>query len=372
MSEHERKEPIAFDEIELKSDTPIQRMEKPPIKRGQPKPARSFLTILLFLLFCIGGAAAWYFFDQHRQLELRYNSLLEEQDSTRLNLNTTAGTLEEAHASINALTKDLDASKKENEELSKKNKTLNNSLQAKNKENKTLRQEVDRGKASLSKANESNKNLTARKAELEKSYAQLEQSSNSKISSLETSIEQKDNQYRTDAEAWSATRNSLQQNLQKMTAEKERIQRQFEDESSASLEIIKAQSALKQNNTKLESEVRKLSAELKTARTKINALENVQNGDLVPYSEEVTPGEVRYREPLPDGEKIPRKIGQVAIQVLVNEVGSVEKAFILPGQLLEANLARALTQSIYKWKFTPPSYRKIRVKTWQTVLVTAE
>ncbi len=372
MNENEPKEPIAFDEIVLKSDAPIQREEKPPVKRGQPKPRRSGLAVLFFILFLGAGAGAWYFYDQHRQLEVAFNNLLQEQDSTRLNLNETAGTLEEAHASITLLNKDLASAKKENETLASKNKNLDNTVAKNNKEIKALRTEIDKRKAEQSKTNEKLKDLENSKAALQKSFTQLEQRSSSEIKSLETRLQEKESQYQADADAWNKSRNTLQQNLQKANEEKERIQRQFDDESKASLKIIQEQASLKENGARLESEVRKLKAELKAAQTKVNALENVQPGDLVPYSEEIKIGDIRYREPLAEGVKIPRKTGQVAIQVLINEVGSVEKAFIIPDQLLEADLSRALIQSIYKWKFTPPTYRNIRVKTWQTVLVKSE
>ena len=101
-------------------------------------------------------------------------------------------------------------------------------------------------------------------------------------------------------------------------------------------------------------------------------LKEVSFGELVPFSENVVPGKITYREPFPDGVKIPRKLGAVVVQALITEVGSVEKAFILPGQELDASAAAGLLRAIYKWKFTPPTLGQVRVKTWQPLLVRPE
>ena len=55
--------------------------------------------------------------------------------------------------------------------------------------------------------------------------------------------------------------------------------------------------------------------------------------------------------------------------MLINEVGAVEKAFIVPGQAIDRNVARLIIDHVKNCKFSPPTLEGVRVKTWQPILV---
>ena len=375
MNEEKPEEQLSFDEMELHSDVHVGRQEKPPAQRREKTTSSkgSPLLAILFGLLALGaGAGAWYFYDLHKGLEMRYSALIKEQDSTRLNLSETAGTLDEANAQIVTFKKMLGAQEKKNEDLTNQNKVLNADIASRDKEIKNLKSRNDKSAKDLKNTRASLNRATSERNQARKELADLKTSSSEQIAALETTAQEMETAHTEARSSWDTNRRRLEKESGDAKAEVKRLQDQFEEESQASLAIIREKNQLQQERTQLQQDIRKKNSELASARKRIKALENVDVGELVPYSEEITGGQVSYREPLPDGAKVPRKIGQVALQVLVTEVGSVEKAFIIPGQELEADLSRALIQSVYKWKFSPPTYRQTRVKTWLTVLVKSE
>ncbi len=362
---------LDFDEIQLKSDIPVRRAERPPVKRVQVKSKR-WPLVLLTLLALAGAGVAGYLYLELEKAKITNRELLQKEETTVSNLKNTAGTLEEARVKILRLEGELKKANQANQKLEKSNADLS----AAKKENEgqianqksalaDVQKKLQVSEQRLKQVNKARDNLQSELDRVEKTYGE-------RVEALETQLADSRAQYQSQTTRFEEETRTLQNQLARVKRDRDRFKQQFEDESSASLRIIQEQADLKEKNANLESEVRGLKARLADADRRIRGLEEVGLGDLVPFSEEVSPGQVNYREPLPDGLKIPRRLSPVVVQVLVSEVGSVEKAFIVPGQALDAELARAVSQSIYKWKFSPPTYRNTRVKTWQPVWITSE
>ena len=373
MSEHEPnpRPSVSFDEMELHTDQ-IHRPDKPPIKRGKPKSGNKALLFLLFILFAAASTAAWYFFDAHRKLERAHNMLLQEGEHTKTDLTKTVGTLEEARVQLAKYEAELKKSRALNQRLTAENKKLEETAQKNGDEAKNLKSRLDRGDKELGDAKNRVAQVVKQRDNLKDNLEKLTLETDQKIGDLEKKLADQDADFKTRSEALTQSRDELNRQLAQMKREKERIEKQFTDESEASLRIIQEQSQLRTENANLNTEVKRLRSELTATQKKVTETRDVQVGELVAFSDEIEPAKIRYREPFSDGAKIPKRIGRVAVQALINEVGAIDKAFIIPGQELEGALAQAIVTSIYKWKFTPPSYRGVRVKTWQTILVESE
>ncbi len=357
--------------MELHADIPINHMEKPPIKRGAPpKAGRGLLIFLLLILTLSACGAGWYYYDRYEKLHIRYLDLLQKGESTKLDFSSTASSLDEANIRLAQFKRELGKVKGENQQFSGKNKALNKSVTKKDRELAKLKKNVQQGKRNLSKANDRLAQTKRERDQARSALADMEKDSTQRIQTLESELQDTKDRFRTQVDTLTGERNELRQSLNRAVREKDNIQKQFQDESQASLRIIQDRSRLKRENERLLSDLEKVRTQLTALQKRTTDLENVKLGDLVPYSDEITPAQVSYRDP--EGLKIPKKVGRVALQVLVTEVGSVEKAFIIPGQTIDGQLARTIIQSVYKWKFTPPTYKQVRVKTWQTVLVTPE
>lgn len=371
-----QQEPLSFDEMTLQGDINIHRRDLTPPKRRKLKekdrngsPAWVPALLIVLLLASLGYSAFLYM--EREKLANSYASLVEERENVRRNLSSTANTLEEANERLAGLEAELEKKTQESERAAQRGRQLNNALQQSEQREKTLQtqlQGVNKEKNDLSQqlgqmrserdqALQSGEKMAADHASQSAEYQ-------TQITQLETDLKQK-------TEDWQRERSALSANQSRLENELNQTKARFQEESNASLSIIREKGALETENASLKQELTQMRGDLAKARARAAAAEEVNTGDLVAYSEEIKAAEVTYREPLSDI-RIPRRLGAVALQVLITETGAVEKVFIVPGQALEAEVAAGLVQNMYQWKFTPPVYRQTRVKTWQTVLVGQE
>lgn len=384
-----QKENLSFDQIELHSDIDVHSKQPPPHRNQNEqvssRPSRLPL-ILMVLLFLAASGLAGYFYLEHRKLAQELVELAEKAASTSNNLSQTRailestkseasnkqGSLQSAQTSIETLQAELASAKRENSSQKQKLLDLERQLIAKDKKLKTSKQAKTaadkKARTSQRKLEDSSKQLSDAREQATKAAMLADDKQAELIGQLD--------QLRAEQIAQNATSRDREQKLQ---AELERqtnklglLERQFKDESSASREILMETSHLRRENTGLTDQLRKLKQDHKDIQDKLTRLETVDFGDLVPFSESIKVATVRYREPLPDGVKIPKKLGKAVMNVLVNEFGNVEKAMLMPGQVVDATLSAALARTIYKWKFTPPTLNGVRVKTWQPMMIFPE
>ena len=375
MTDKDREE-LSFDEMELHGDVTIRKQappkaDKPPRRRGGGG-GHNALIFVLVLVVVGAGMAIWYYHGKLQALRAQFDKLANENAGTSNSLVSAATSLEEANVQLSRLRPALEKAQNENKELTGQKADLEGKLAKKEDELKKAKKDTSGVRSELNKSKKRVTSLTSERNKLRKEKADAEKAATEKIDGLTADLESQRALLVENQSAWNSERNDLNSKIRKSENELKKVRKSFEEEAQASLQVLKNQSQLEATKKRLEKKVSGLESELSRAKDRVARLENVDFGDMVPYSDQLVPGEVRFREPLPDGIKIPRKLGAVALQVLVTEVGSVEKAFIIPGQPLEAELASALSKSIYKWKFSPPELDRVRVKTWQTVVVRAE
>ncbi|MCB1050090.1 MAG: hypothetical protein KDC71_05770 [Acidobacteria bacterium] len=351
-----------LDEVELHSDVQIHRApeSEPPPHRGHNIPVWIWILIVLLL-----GGLGWFIY-QTQELKGQLHAIEAGKAEVDTTLTQKETDLDKANQVIIDLQKqvaglktDGDKSKKQAQSLEKELKTSQSSLTDKDKKLAEVEKDLNASKKAESdlkkQVSQLTDSLTLKTEELNRKAQTFEQTTselNGKIGELEKN-------YR--------TLEGRNRDLQKQVDEERERYRQ---ESAASLNIIKERSNLIAQNQDLTSENTRLKRELDNKTQRIQALETVQEGQLVPYNTDLIPGEITYREPLVR-EGVPRRYGPFAVQVLISEVGSVKNAFIVPGQEIESGLARAILENTKLWKFSPPSLQGKRVQTWQTVIVSS-
>ena len=392
----ENQDQLAFDEIQLKTDIDVHKVEQPPVKRERPAKTREggskALVWLFLILFLLAAGAAGWFYKQNLDLQLAQrvleaeaaetaanledatSHLLEARgrlENTEGNLQQASGTLQDVQKNIARLQAGLKKAQVESEKLRGEKTALEADLSAAKAALKKEKTEHERSNRDLVSVRGQMKKATDERDATRRDLEKLEMDSSTRILALETQITDNQANYLKQLKAVETERDGLRGDTSRAKRDLDRIRQQLKDESSASLQIIEERSNLKGENDDLKRRLAKAEGNLGQARDRITTLEQVTLGDLVPFSQDVTPARINYREPLPDGVKIPKKLGQIVVMALVTEVGAVEAAYPLSGQELDATLAAAITRSVYKWKFTPPQQGGVRVKTWQPLLVSA-
>ena len=371
MTERDPKpnQPLAFDQMELHSDVAIERPKRPPVRRN-PKSSTGWLVLLL-LLFLGAAGAAGYFYMQHQDLNQKYALLLTSKELTTQDLNQTSGSLEQAGAKLRDLETRNTALTKEKDDLNKKVKALNTTIQNqksqlddRQKESQKYQDQLQTSTAQLQKVKEERDTIRS-------DFNRHKETAEEQQQAATTRFENAQLQYQSQLANMTQAQETLEGKLRAAASEKKRLETQFAEESKASMEIIRERGALKNENTQLNAKLRKLEADLAAAEKLVRDGRETTYGELIPFSDQVQGSRPTYKEPFPDGVRIPKKPGLVIVQVLISEVGAVENAYLLPDQQLEGGVGPALIRTMYKWKFTPPVYQGVKVKAWQPILVTA-
>ena len=362
---------LDLENMELHSDISVERDHAPPVRR--PVHARGWPLTVFLLVACLalGGAGTCYYlkYEEQNRAMAEIQALSENKS---LDLKTMANSLADSKDRISSLEGALADEKKQTQKLDGERGRLTKEISGLKKDVSGLESDLKKAREETTKAAAEAKRLGEERDGIRDRLASVEKRANEEIATLQTQLESNRSQYATQLKRQEDAQAGLRRELDEAREAQTRIKRQFEEESQASKTIIKEISGLKSENARLQVELDRAKRQVKDAQDRINGLENVETGELVPFSGEVEAGQVRFREPLPPGLKFPRRLGQIAVQALVTEDGEVDQAFILPGQELDAEVATAVVRAVYAWKFTPPRHKTVRVKLWQTVLVTPE
>lgn len=369
MGESGQNTTFDLDQVELHSDISIDgQRSRPPVRRKQNDVPMSMVVLLLIV--AIGGIGAGvFFFTKAEKLSAELAQSGQAESRVTEELSTTQEALSQSEQKLAQMQGRLDKMGKRHESASAREKELETQLGQVRKELGAQKKLVTKGQQNLKAAQEQVSKISGERDQLRQAeeqgktaLAQMETEHANQLGALSAQYsEQLERQRRQEAR--------LQDKLNKAMAEGDRFRSQASQESQASLRLIEEQNRLESTSERLKLELDRTKQELAQARKNINRLETVQPGQLVPLSEQVQPGKVRLRQPLAEGLKVPRRLGQVAVQVLVNQEGAVDQAFIVPGQDMPADLAAGVVKSVYKWRFSPPTHGPKRVKLWQTVLV---
>jgi hypothetical protein len=349
-----------LDEVELKGDTPVERLPPEPQAPLEKKATNPILWLFLGLLM----AACIWLVTRNYSLAARVAELESGVQRADHRIQARETDLEGANRKI----AELDKLKAQLEQASEKERKRLAQVQAQLTEEERKRKE---GEKDLRLLKEQAKQAAVSAEALTKKLAEAEQRL---VQAVAEAAKEKEGRVTEKAEL----EKSLlvrQAEIAKQELARGELTRQLDlereknrQESAASLVIIRERAQLKESNQSLREEVARLRADSAEKGKRIERLETLQEGQLVPFEPNLVPGEVLFREPLVrDG--LPRRFGPYCLMVLVDELGRVQNAFLLPGQAIESQVARALLQNVKLWKFTPPSLRGIRVRTWQPVLI---
>lgn len=359
-----KKDSFDLDEVELHGDIQVERSGLIDEPKNHPKTFKGPMWVFLCLAIAACGGSI-FFGLRYFQLKRDFQALQETKGQAQADLSATEGTLAE-------LRQALTTSNEEGEKLSRevtRLKALVTELQTKNqalereaaRHEKTASQEKTRAKTSEAKAKDASNELQ----KTQRAFQAYRTEQETTVAELNAQIERQ-------AELMQKLQEQdrgRQTELRKLMDEQTRLQTQLDEEGAASLRLIQERGRLNQSNQQLEKQNEQLRTDLEKARATITDLERIDIGELVPFSSRISPAIPTYQEPFPKDLRIPRRQGPIVVQMLISEVGAVENAFVVPGQSIDVEAARAIIDHVKKWKFSPPTLDGIRVKTWQPVLV---
>lgn len=377
-----------FDQMELHGDTEITRREPPRRKKAEKKNSGSSkVGILIFAaLFVAAGAAAGYFYKELEGLKVRHQQLLEAKNMTAEDLSEVSesvkakeqeiadlqGSMQKESAAKQDLAKQKTDLEKAKGSLEKKVTSLEADLKKVRDELAGVRKEYNQSKERVAALEKDKKQVEGKLALAVQDLEAAKRNHAGEKASLQKQMDENQATYQKTLQALQAEKSDLQRNLETTRQAKEKLENNMQEESNAVLQIMDEQKKLRADRDRMAKQIATLEQERNSLKKQLTEASEVQAGDLVAFSEDLTPGRVTYREPLPGGIRIPRRQEPALVQVLVTETGSVSNAFLLPGQQFEPDVARAIIQAVYKYKFSPPTYANMRVRTWQPVAVYSE
>lgn len=374
MSQPNPQTPFDLEQVELKTDVQIHRDLEPQPRRKSSSGTWP-VVILLGIIALAGSAAAGFYYTRFQNVRKELDQLRADIDHASENLTATSGSLEEtrealskSQTSLQRMRSELDSSKQAQDTLKKEKAQLDKELSSSKKALETAQAETKAANAKTVPLEKSVKDLTQTRADLQQQLKEKEAEFTAKLADLNTALETSQTQMTNQAQTYRQKEENLQAQIRKLQTEYQTLRNQSESESAAGLAIIRERAELKSENERLKLQLSESSKKLEQSQQRITALETTKLGDLVPYSDEVQPAEVRFRAPLPEGVKFPRGMDRVIVMTLINENGAVDKAFLLPGQEVEGLPARDIISAIYQWKFRAPQKGNIRVKLWQPVV----
>ncbi|CAM2067304.1 Energy transducer TonB [Sulfidibacter corallicola] len=376
-------ESMGFEDIELKSDIPVHRLEKgaPPLHRraSEPKSSSKWPVVLSLLLFVGAAAAAGHFFLELAKLRDRHQQLQQQQSQVNESLGDTTSSLEEARRKVETLTNQLAEARKSNTSLQGRVQNLDRqqaetakTVSGKDQVLQKLTTERDQLKTRVTNLE---KDLKTRSGALEQARVALSDAREKhelEQNVLNEQLTAQEMQYKVNLQKLETQAKQLERQVKGLEREKKEMGRMQKEEASASLQIIEDNKKLKGQVARLENEMVQVRQSLRdrtAERDQAVAAQGVSTGKLVPNSQEVSGLNLSFQEPLPSDVRWPRRQGPILVRALVSETGRVEKAYIAKGQEVDGELSRALMQAVYKYKFTPPTLQGKRVKTWHTFLV---
>lgn len=355
-----------LDDMELKSDAVIRRDHSPPSSahdRTSGSGRKPWFVISAILNLALAVAFGLFFINNRR---------LEDELSRHREL-------AEQHArAADEVKSQLTDSQAENARLGTENKDLRREIDLRRDSQSELRGNLTENEQSMNQLNQAVDQLTKQRDALvadvdswTKKYAQKAKQLDDSQRQYRDEVSRFNTELQTEqvrnAELVSANQR-LSSEANDAKRELANIRKQFNDEAQASLDLIQERADLQRENRELKEAQHQLQRRLADQQKLIKSLEEVSEGDLVPFSTDITPAELSYREPYPV-EGLPRRFGPYTLQLLINEFGAVERAFFVSGQEVESGLARVLLETAMRFKFTPAMANGVRVKTWQPMIV---
>jgi len=329
--------------------TPEEKREKP-----TPQKKRVFLTVLLLVLLAGALFAAGFLYHQLQLQQLKTTQLAKELATSKQKMTETEISLKDIQQKLKKMTHRVSDSSKGKGELLTAIEQLNQSIDTRNKEIQSLKQKIREREKSIENAEKARKKM---KTELKKA-----QKSNQDLKSQVNTAK--------------ATIREFQDTTGKLKSTIRTLQSNMNQEGNASRKLVSDMLDAQSKAEKLRKEKESMEETIDSLRKENTSLKRVDPGELVPFSDLVTPAKpiVHPSATLEKKGSFGKVRGFIVVNAYIDETGFVQNAFYLESHLRKdekngAAISQAL-KTVLKWRFSPALYNdKTPVKIWQPVVI---
>ncbi|MCK5879862.1 MAG: hypothetical protein KAH24_08780 [Holophagae bacterium] len=349
---NEKRTPL--EEFEFRQAAKIRTPEE---KREKPAPQKKSVlltTVLLVLLagtFAAAGVLYYQFhLEQKKTTELEKHLAISQEE--RVAADTSLKTIQQE---LKKMARRVSTSSKGKGELLTSIDQLKQNIDSLNEGIRSLKQNVREKETAVRKLKKARKTT-------EKELANAKNTSKELKTSLDTA---------------KATTLEFQDKAEKLQRTIETLQDNMNQEGNASRKLVSDMLDAQNQAAKLKKQKNALEDSLTSLKREITSLKQVDPGELVPFSDLVTPA-----KPIVHPTAIVEKKGAfgkvrgfILVSAYIDETGFVQNAFYLESHLRKDEMnGLAISQAlktVMKWRFSPALYDdNTPVKIWQPVVIT--
>ena len=359
-----------LDHVNLHSDVSVDRFhvdEDPPApitaKKPRGRTRELFFSTFLNMVLAAGfGYLMWE--RQNNQVIVK-----GEMSKVKSQLEISQQKLDQANLQIQELEGHNKKLKNKGENLSQQEKELSSSISKEREQAQLFQKELTALKKEKTELDKELNSQKSRYDALKTTAAKKETELTQKISSLESVMVEKETDFQNQLAEMKKLVQTLNSERTTLTRDLNQYREQIQEEARAGQAAMREQGVLANENKALVAQISKLGADNKSLKAQIKELKEVTTGELVPFSSEITLPVPHYKEPLPKGLKWPKGSDFVVVHMLINESGGVNEIYYPQGQFVDAQFQSMMSPVLFKWKFSPPRFESLNVKTWVPIII---
>lgn len=342
-----------LEEFEFRQAAEIRTPEE---KRQKNAPQKKPILLTAILLVLLAGAltAAGFLYYQFHQEQKKTAQLAKELVTNREERVATDTSLKTIQQKLEKMTRRISTSSKGKGELLTSIDRLKLNIDNLNQKIRSLEQNVREKESVIGK-------LKKARQTTEKELANAKNTSQKLKTRLDTA---------------EATTQGFQDKAEKLKKTILTLQNNMNQEGNASRKLVSDMLDAQSEVATLKKEKKELENSLNLLKREIHSLKQVDRGELVPFSDFVTPAKpMVYPAAVVEKKGAFGKVrGFILVNAYIDETGFVQNAFYLESHLRkdEKNgtaISEAL-KTVLKWRFSPALYDdNTPVKIWQPVVV---
>jgi len=333
---------------QIRKPTPPERPRRP----GRPV-SRWVLWALMIMSLALAGLV-WFQINRMQQLESELARTVAARDEAMQASAQLKMEMEAADRLLKDLSRKLDTSSKGKGQLLDTIESLTGKLKRAESDRKQVESARDRYKAQWQDTNRKLKQAETTIANQKRNLAQVQKEKDELEAQLDESRDAVD----------------------KLQREIKTLRGSMNQEGEASRKLAGELLRKEGDIQKLQSKIADLESRLNEVETALADCRRVDEGELTPLSDRVTPAKPLVNPPVIVEKKglFSKARGYVLVNALIDEVGLVRNAVFMEEHLENVDqpsaiISRALAQ-VMKWKFSPALYDgATRVQVWQAVPV---
>ncbi len=332
------------------------RIRTPEEKREKPAPRkRSVLLTVLLLILLAGALSAGGFLYYRLQLQQKKTAQLAKTlASSRKEKTETAARLEEIRQKLKKMTRRVSTSSKGKGELLASIGQLKQDIDKQNQKIRSQKQIIRKKETAIEKSEKARKATEAKLA--------MEKAGNQELKSQLDAAKITTREFQDKAEKFQRTIQALQSNMNQ--------------EGDASRKLVSDMLNAQNEAATLRKEKNALKNSLNSLKNEVKSLKRVDPGELVPFSDLITPAKpIVHPTAIIDKKRSFGKVrGFILVNAYIDETGFVQNAFYLESYLQKGKKNGAIIsvalKTVLKWRFSPAMYNgTIPVKIWQPVVI---